>query len=106
MNNADYLAVYTTIDQRDAARQIARTVVERRLAACVHISEIESFYSWNQAIQNDVEFRITFKTTASNFGALKQAIHELHSYDVPAIYAIQLDNIDEHYAAWIKANVE
>jgi len=28
---------------------MARALVERKLAACVQISEIESFYSWNES---------------------------------------------------------
>ena len=105
MNTSSHLAVITTIGHRDAARKMASVILERQLAACVHISEIESFYTWNHALQNDTEYRLTFKTTFDNYPALENAIRELHSYELPAIYALQLDKIDAQYAAWIDANV-
>lgn len=96
------LAVYTTLDSRDAARAMARTLVERRLAACAQISEIESFYRWDGAIQNESEFRLVLKTTANGYDALAAAIRALHSYTTPAIYAHVLEPVDTQYAQWIR----
>jgi periplasmic divalent cation tolerance protein len=45
------LAVFTTVGTLDEARRIARTVVERGLAACAQLSPIESFYVWKGAVR-------------------------------------------------------
>ncbi len=61
------IAVFTTIDNFDEARKLAKTLVEQKLAACAQISEIESFYTWENDVQNGQEFRIMFKTTKDKY---------------------------------------
>jgi len=99
-----HIAVVTTVGQLEEARAMAHALVERRLAACAQISEIESFYTWSGAVQNDREFRILFKTTRDGYAAVEAAIRELHSYELPAIHAVALDPIYEPYAAWIESH--
>ncbi|WP_066381828.1 divalent-cation tolerance protein CutA [Anabaena sp. CA = ATCC 33047] len=100
----NYIAVVTTIGSLAEAQHIARTLVEQKLAACAQISEIESFYVWNDAVHNEKEFRILFKTTDANYQAVEDAIRKLHSYELPAIHAFALEHIYAPYAAWIESN--
>ena len=95
------IIVFTTADSLEEARKLAKTVIGKKLAACAHISEIESFYTWKNEVQNESEFRILFKTAKERYKDLKKAILELHSYDVPAIFAIDIDNIHEPFGEWI-----
>jgi periplasmic divalent cation tolerance protein len=99
-----YIAVSTTTGTEEEARRLARGLVERRLAACAHVDAIESHYLWNGAVQNDKEWRVVFKTTAARYAAVEQAIKELHSYELPAIYATELVQVYAPYAAWLDAN--
>lgn len=85
---------------------MARSLVERKLAACAQISEIESFYHWEGAVQHGREFRILFKTTTACLQALQAAIREQHSYELPAIYAVALEYIYPPYGAWVEGEVE
>lgn len=98
-----FLAVVTTLDSQPLAQQMARALVERGLVACAQISEIESFYTWDGAVQNAKEFRVLFKTTGAQYAAVEQAIRELHSYALPAIHACTIDNIYAPYADWIES---
>jgi periplasmic divalent cation tolerance protein len=96
------LAVSTTVATLDAARKVARTLVERRLAACAEISPIESFYAWQGKIANDPEFRILFKTTEERYPAVEAAIRELHEYELPAIDAVPVERVSEAYGRWVE----
>ena len=98
------IAVLTTTDSLDQARAIARELVDRRLAACVQISSIESFYAWEGVTQNDQEFRLLAKTTEERYADVEAAIRELHSYDLPAIYAFDMVEVFEPYAEWVVDN--
>ena len=97
------IAVLTTLPNRDAARQMARAIVERRLAACAQISEIESFYIWDGALRHEPEWRIVFKTTGERWREIEAAIRELHVDDVAAIVALPVDHAAADYAAWVVA---
>src|SRR5262245_24277589 len=79
----EHIAVVTTVSALSVARSMARALIERKLAACAHLSEIESFYRWKGAVQNEREFRVLFKTTSERYQAVETAIRELHSYELP-----------------------
>jgi len=96
------LAVTTTVSSADAARRMARALVEQKLAACAQIGEIESFYSWQGAVANEREFRILFKTTEARWPAVEAAIRELHDYELPAIHAVALEQVHAPYGRWIE----
>jgi len=98
------IAVITTVATRAQAQALARALVERKLAACAQISEIESFYTWNDAVAHEPEFRVLFKTVAERYPALEAAIRERHGYELPAIHAIALEPVFAPYAQWIADN--
>ena len=95
------IAVLTTIDSLEQARAIAAALVERKLAACAQISTIESIYSWQGSSQNDQEFRVMAKTTEECYRDVEAAIREMHSYELPAIYAFGMAHVFEPYAGWV-----
>lgn len=103
MNRPDTVAVLTTVGDMAAARTLARSLVERRLAACVQLSAIESFYRWDGAVQHAPEVRLVCKTSAAAAAALHEAIVELHPYSVPAVYAMPLADVHPPYAQWVGA---
>ena len=100
------LAVFTTVASREEALTLAKALVERRLAACAQIEPIESVYRWEGAVRHEGEFRIVFKTVAERYAEVEAAIRELHSYDLPAIHALAVDEADARYAGWVKDEVQ
>lgn len=102
----DLLAVYTTVATREDARTIARALVERRLAACVQIEPIESFYRWQGKIVQEPEYRLLAKTTEDRYEAVEAAIRELHPYELPAIHAVELEEVYAPYARWVIESTE
>lgn len=100
----DIIAVLTTTDSLEHARVIADALVERRLAACVQISSIESYYTWEGATQNDKEHRLLIKTARERYADIQSAILELHSYELPAIVGLDITDSYEPYAKWIVEN--
>lgn len=98
------IAVLTTIDSRDKAHAMATDLVERRLAACAQISAIESVYTWQGATQSDQEFRLLLKTTAERYAEVEAAIRELHTYDLPSIFAFEMVRAYGPFAEWVVEN--
>lgn len=94
-------AIITTVDSEESARKIAVALVEQKLAARVQVSRIESFYTWDGETQHDPEFRLMIKTLAERYADVEAAIVELHPYELPAIYALDLPQVYAPYAEWV-----
>ena len=69
-------------------------------------SEIESFYTWENDVQNDQEFRIMFKTTKDKYKDVEKAILKIHPYDLPAIYAVDVDELYKPYGDWVNESLK
>jgi len=97
-----YRLVLTTADTDALARRIAEALVERRLAACVNIvGPVRSVYRWRDRITTDDERLLLIKTLDERFEAVREAIRELHTYEVPEVVALAIDAGDEHYLRWL-----
>jgi periplasmic divalent cation tolerance protein len=103
----DKIAVLVTCGSVKEARRIARTLVERRLAACVNVLQApaESVYRWKGRVESAREFLLIIKTSRRRFGALQAEVRRLHSYDVPEIIALPVASGSRDYLKWISEAV-
>lgn len=105
MSNAR--VVLTTAGSQDEARKIASALVERRLAACVNIvSQIESVYRWQDTVESAAEWLLVIKTQAYLFERIRDAIQELHSYDLPECVMLEVSDGGKEYLDWIAENTD
>ena len=86
------------------SKKIAKVLIVEKLAACVQLSEIESFYNWNNEFCCDNETLLNIKTIKENFEKIKSRILELHSYDLLEIIQLDITNASEEYLKFIKGN--
>lgn len=100
-----FILVLTTAPSEQQAAALASSLVEARLAACVHIQAIRSVYRWQGEVHDEPEWRLAIKTTAAQYAAVEQHIRERHSYDTPEIVRLTLDGGSEKYLAWIADSV-
>lgn len=96
--------IQTTCGTKEEARKIAKVLIEEKLAACIQMFEIESFYNWNNEFCCDNETLLNIKTRKDNFEKIKSRILELHSYDLPEIIQLDITNTSEEYLNFIKGN--
>ena len=96
--------VQTTCSSRTEAKNIAKTLIDKKLAACIQLSEVESVYVWKDEFCSDIETLLSIKTRKENFEKLKSEIKELHSYDVPEIIEIDITNASKKYLKFIGEN--
>jgi|SRR5689334_4512541 periplasmic divalent cation tolerance protein len=99
------IAVVTTVGDKKEARRIALAVVEAKLAACAQVEKIDSVYIWKGKIEHGKEYRVLFKTTEAHYSAVERAIRDMHSYELPAIYAVAFEHISQAYGDWIEASI-
>jgi periplasmic divalent cation tolerance protein len=102
----DKRIVLTTAASEEEAHKIARHLVERRLAACVNVvPQIASIYRWQGEVEEAREWLLIVKTTSAAFGEVRQAIAELHSYDVPECICLAVEDGAATYLEWIAESV-
>ncbi len=99
--------VLTTAGSHDEARKIAHALVERRLASCVNIvPRIESVYRWQERIESAEEWLLMIKTRANMFDRVRDAIEELHSYELPECIMLEIAEGDKKYLEWLEKNTD
>lgn len=104
--SASVVVVLTTLPNPEKAAEIARILVEERLAACVNILPgIRSIYRWKDAIQDEPETLAIAKTTADRAEALHARLIALHPYELPEVIALPVSGGHAPYLAWVAASV-
>lgn len=101
--SGDHALVLVTCGSADEANQIARSLVEDRLAAGVQIIPIDSVYGWKGEIVADSEWLLISKTRRERFQDIERTVHELHSYEVPPILMVEISQASKAYLDWIDA---
>jgi periplasmic divalent cation tolerance protein len=97
----EFGVLLTTLPNVEAARRIAALLVEEKLAACVQLSAIESFYRWEGQVQNEPETLLLIKTRTALFDAAIARIKQVHPYSVPEIVGLPFSAGFDGYLSWI-----
>lgn len=102
MSTINELVVFITAPDENEAADIAKALVEAKLAACVNIiKSIRSIYRWEGAIEDAQEVLMVVKTQRRHFSALSAKVRERHSYSVPEIIALPITEGSEDYLKWL-----
>lgn len=102
----DVIVLLSTLPNPEKAAEIARILVEERLAACVNlVPAVRSIYRWQGAVQDDTETLVIVKTTHGRAEALRARLIELHPYEVPEVIALPIAGGHAPYLAWVGAQV-
>ena len=98
----DALVVLVTTPTPERAAELARALVEERLAACGNVVPgLRSIYRWEGKVQDDAEALLLLKTTRARFEALRERVLALHPYEVPEVIALPVEAGSARYLAWI-----
>src|SRR5262245_444047 len=102
----DNIIVFSTCESKEQAETITQTVVTEKLAACVNVLPgIRSCYIWEQELTWSDEVLLLIKSTRGRFDQLQDKIKTLHSYTVPEIVGVTIDDAFDKYIAWIDQSV-
>ena len=104
--NDGYYNVKTAIDDIDIAKQITKSLLEKRLVSSVQQKEISSSYWWNNQIETSHEYLLEMKTKESLYKEVEQEIRKLHTYEIPEIYAEEVKEGLPEYFKWIEENTK
>ncbi|HVM62368.1 MAG TPA: divalent cation tolerance protein CutA [Verrucomicrobiae bacterium] len=95
-----------TCASRTEARKVAKTIVTKKLAACVNVVVgLESHYWWRGKIESARECLLLVKTTRARARAVEGAVRAAHSYEVPEIVFLPVVAGEGRYMKWLRASV-
>jgi periplasmic divalent cation tolerance protein len=98
----DKIVVLTTCDSEKQAAELARALVDQRVAACINILPgARSIYRWKDQIEDSAEWLLVIKSRRDLFPALRAAVEKLHTYEVPELIALPIVDGSEPYLAWL-----
>ncbi len=101
----EMVIVLTTESDPMKADCLAKALLQRKLAACVSIREVNSNYWWQDNIESQVEFELLIKTTFEKLTNLIKALENLHSYEIPEViyWPVSAGNA---YCKWAESVIE
>ena len=100
------LVVLCTVPTAELAAELARTLVEARLAACGNVVPgLRSVYRWQGKVEDEAEVLLVLKTTRERFPALRDELLRRHPYQVPEVLALPVEAGSAAYLEWLSAQV-
>lgn len=100
-----FFVVLCTAAVNESAK-IAQILVKEKLAACVNVVEVNSYFKWKGEFSEDEEALLIIKTEKKKMDRLIERIKEVHSYELPEIIAIPIVAGYDKYLAWMKEELE
>lgn len=102
---ADEVVVMVTCPASEAV-YLSTQLVEDKLAACVNIlPEVQSVYRWKGEVCRETETLLLIKTNRKMWDELERRLRELHSYEVPEIICVPIEEGHQPYLDWLNSEL-
>ena len=98
------LILYTTVSNKYCAEKLAKKLLNDKLAACVSIKEINSFYLWDKMIQNDSEYEVNIKSKPEKLNSLIEFLKIEIGYEIPQIIYKNFES-ERSYFEWAEKSM-
>jgi len=96
------LITLCTCPSQATAEEIASSLVEQGVAACINIiPTITSIYKWQGKLEKANEVLMLIKTDQSRYQDLERALTILHPYELPEIIAVPVEQGLAGYLNWV-----
>lgn len=100
-----YIIIKTTFANKKDAEEAAMKILDNKLAACIQLSETESYYRWNNKTERAHEYKLEIKTSGKNYQKVEKLIIKNHKYKIPEVVAYKINKGSKKYLNWMKKEV-
>jgi periplasmic divalent cation tolerance protein len=98
----DALLVISNLPDRETALDLARRLIDGRLAACVNLLPgCTSLYRWQGAVEEAQEIPVLIKTRSARYAEVEALIRSVHPYELPEIIAVPVVRGLPEYLDWV-----
>ena len=99
--SCSYCMVITTAPDREVAETLAERILNNKLAACIQMADIRSYFLWEGSLLKEKEVALYIKTTEARYSDLEVYLAEIHPYDVPEIIKLPVTAGFPGYLDWL-----
>lgn len=97
------IVVFVTAGSEEEGRKISRILVEERAVACVNLLPgMRSIFQWEGQVKEEQEVLLMAKTVSGAFERVTSLVRANHSYDVPEIIALPIQDGLPEYMSWVR----
>ncbi len=101
----DIVLIFSTAPDDASGEQLAQTLVNEQLAACVNVhGPMLSIYRWKGDVERAAERQLVIKTTRDRVAAVEARLKALHSYEVPEFIVLPVEGGSRDYLDWVRLN--
>lgn len=103
-----YAIVMTTlhVDHKEELEKLMDVILKEKLAACIQVMSIRSYYVWKEELCQENEVLLMIKTKKNLFKNLEKIIKASHPYETPEIIEIDISDGSDDYLGWIVENTK
>lgn len=96
------ITLFLTCANQPEAKKISKALLDKKLAACVKITDVKSDYLWQGQKQHGEEALLIIDSAAEKFDEIESTVKKLHSYDVFVLSAYPVARSSKGVEAWVK----
>lgn len=101
------VVAFISFPKSEIAKDVARLLVNRKLVACAKvINNIDSFYIWEDKLQEESEVYLMLKTIKNSIPDIKKVLDENHPYEVYEFLYHEVNSANNQYTEWIYNSIE
>lgn len=92
---------YLTCGSWQEAQNIADSLLEQKLVACVEFIEVKSHFQWKQRIDESHEIKLIMTSLAHDFEAIEAVVQQLHSYETFVLKMLPVGHLNQAAQQWL-----
>ncbi|MFA6304498.1 MAG: divalent-cation tolerance protein CutA [Patescibacteria group bacterium] len=96
------ILIYTICKNPAEAKKIAGVLLKLKLIACANWWSVTSTYVWKSKVVLNKETAMFLKTRKENYKKVEAIIKKMHSYSVPCILELDVDQRNPAYRDWVR----
>jgi len=98
--------IYITCKNPKEAEKVAKALLSKKLIGCANILPSVSLYYWKKKLRKKKESILICKTFGEKFSEIERVVKKLHSYEIPLIASLKIEDINSSYLEWLEEQVK
>ena len=97
--------IYITCKNQKEAEKIAKALLSKNLIGCANILPSVSLYHWKKKLKKKKESILICKTFGEKFSEIERVVKKLHSYEIPLIASLDVEDVNPEFNKWLEKEV-